>query len=159
MDAPPDDRVMAERHAHALAVPGAGSPDAVFPLAAASLRLRRKPGRPRNAPAATTSTGDNAGITPSRDRGNRADPDRAGVTLAPARSLHDRGITGDRARLLDVKSAGLYLAVSEWTIRDLVSAGRLPRVRLPLAGDRECRRLLVDVRDLDRLIEATKERA
>jgi hypothetical protein len=40
---------------------------------------------------------------------------------------------------------------------DLVAAGRLPRVRLPLDGDRACRRLLVDVRDLDHLIDASKE--
>ena len=75
---------------------------------------------------------------------------RARVPEASAR-------TPDGPRLLDVTRAGRYLGVSSWTIRDLVSAGRLPRVRLPLAGDRECRRLLVDVRDLDRLIEAAKE--
>ena len=61
-------------------------------------------------------------------------------------------------RLLDVVGAAKYLAVSVWTIRDLVSAGRLARVRLPLDGDKECRRLLLDARDLDRLIDSAKDR-
>ena len=61
------------------------------------------------------------------------------------------------ARLLDVDGAAAYYSVSAWTIRDLHAAGRLPRVRLPLLGDRECRRLLFDVRDLDKLIEQSKE--
>jgi hypothetical protein len=39
----------------------------------------------------------------------------------------------------------------------MVAAGRLPRVRLPLAGDGELRRILIDRADLDRLIEASKE--
>ena len=61
-------------------------------------------------------------------------------------------------RLLDVRSAAAYLSVSAWSIRALVESGRLPRVRLPLCGDGEMRRLLLDVRDLDRLIEASRER-
>jgi hypothetical protein len=61
-------------------------------------------------------------------------------------------------RLVDVAGAAAYLGgVSEWTVRDLVAAGRLPRVRLPLGGDREVKRLLFDVRDLDHLIESSKE--
>jgi excisionase family DNA binding protein len=60
-------------------------------------------------------------------------------------------------RLLDVDGAAGYLAVSPWTIRDMIAAGRLPRVRLPLAGDRDCRRLLIDREDLDRLIAQAKE--
>jgi hypothetical protein len=62
------------------------------------------------------------------------------------------------ARLVDVDGAAAYLGgVSTWTVRDLIASGRLPRVRLPLAGDREVRRLLIDVRDLDRLIDHGKE--
>ena len=61
-----------------------------------------------------------------------------------------------QARLLDVEDAAAYLGISSWTLRDLHAAGRLPRVRLPLAGDRECRRLLFDVRDLDQLVELSK---
>jgi hypothetical protein len=43
-------------------------------------------------------------------------------------------------------------------VRDLHAAGRLPRVKYQLAGDLECRRLLFDVRDLDQLIERSKDR-
>ena len=63
----------------------------------------------------------------------------------------------DGARLLDVAGAARYLSVSVWCVKDLLRAGRLPRVRLPLAGDRGVRRLLVDRADLDRLIESSKE--
>ena len=62
-------------------------------------------------------------------------------------------------RLLDVEGAAAYLSVSSWTVRDLHAAGKLSRVRLPLAGDRECRRLLFDRVDLDRLVERSKESA
>jgi hypothetical protein len=61
-------------------------------------------------------------------------------------------------RLLDVDGAAAYLAVSAWTIRDLDAGGHLPRVRLPLPGGKELRRLLYDRTDLDRLIERSKDR-
>jgi hypothetical protein len=61
-------------------------------------------------------------------------------------------------RVLDVDGSARYLSVSPWTIRDLYASGRLARVRLPLEGDRELRRLLFDVHDLDQLIEASKDR-
>jgi len=61
-------------------------------------------------------------------------------------------------RFLDVSGAAAYLAVSEWTIRDLDAAGHLPRVRLPLPGGKELRRLLFDRTDLDRLVERSKDR-
>jgi hypothetical protein len=60
-------------------------------------------------------------------------------------------------RLLDLDGAAAYLAVSPWTVRDLWTAGRLPRVRLPLAGDRQVRKLLFGRADLDRLIDEGKE--
>jgi hypothetical protein len=60
-------------------------------------------------------------------------------------------------RLLDVDGAAAYLAVSAWTIRDLDAGGHLPRVRLPLPGGKELRRLLYDRTDLDRLIERSKD--
>jgi hypothetical protein len=59
-------------------------------------------------------------------------------------------------RLLDVQSAADYLSVSVWTIRDLEAAGELPRVRLPLGGRSELRRLLFDRRDLDRLVDRSR---
>lgn len=60
-------------------------------------------------------------------------------------------------RLLDCHSAASYIGVSTWALRDLEAAGVLRRVRLPLAGDREVRRLLFDVRDLDRLVDGAKD--
>jgi len=65
-----------------------------------------------------------------------------------------------RARLLDLKSAGAYLGVSYWTMRDLVFAGVIPSVKIPCprTGDgRAIRRILVDRRDLDAFIEKNKE--
>jgi hypothetical protein len=62
-------------------------------------------------------------------------------------------------RLLDLDAAATYLGVSPWTVRDLEAAGVLPRVRVPLPGGRELRKLLFDKADLDRLIEAWKEAA
>jgi excisionase family DNA binding protein len=53
-------------------------------------------------------------------------------------------------RLLTLAEAAAYLGVSPWTVRDLQWKGRLPRVALS-------RKLLFDLVDLDRLIEATKE--
>lgn len=100
-----------------------------LPLATASQRLRGRPGRPRTrAPAA--SNPDPVGLAAVR-------------TLAP--------------RLVDLSGAAAYLGgVSPWTVRDLLSAGRLNRVRLPgLRGD--LRRVLLDVQDLDRLIASSKD--
>jgi excisionase family DNA binding protein len=120
-----------------------------LPLAAAALRLRKPGGRPRTsplpAPAMSTSSYA-AAITPPPTRMFTGVAGRAEATLAPGR------------RLLDVAEAATYLSVSPWTIKDLVAAGRLPRVRLPLGADRDLRRLLVDVRDLDALIDGSKER-
>jgi hypothetical protein len=59
-------------------------------------------------------------------------------------------------RLLDAESAATYLGVSTWTVRDLEAAGHLPRVRFPLPGGKDLRKLLYDRADLDRLIETSK---
>jgi hypothetical protein len=48
--------------------------------------------------------------------------------------------------------------VSEWTVRDLETAGALPRVKLSL-GARDVDRALFDRADLDRLIETSKVHA
>lgn len=110
------------------------------PLAAASQRLRRKPGRPRK-----TDSG-RVHATPQVDGGSN-DARRGGapapVTITP--------------RLLDLLATAAYLGVSPWTIRDLEAAGVLARVCVPLPGGRELRKLLFDKSDLDRLIEAWKE--
>jgi hypothetical protein len=60
-------------------------------------------------------------------------------------------------RLLDLSAAAFYLGVSPWTVRDLETAGVLPRVRVPLPGRGELRRVLFDKDDLDRLITAWKD--
>jgi hypothetical protein len=171
---------VAAKGSPAQAVAPTGTPPATalaLPLAAASLRLRGKPGRPRTHPLPATPGSYNAGIAAARDRVNTGDAGRAGATLTPARPVPRRGVAAPQViaplrgatdrreassgppRLLDVHSAAAYMSVSQWTIRDLVAAGRLSRVRLPLDDARDVRRLLLDVRDLDQLIEAAKERA
>jgi hypothetical protein len=117
------------------------------PLAAAQRRLG-KPGRPRKTPA-EASTGHTTGTPSAPTRMNTAAA--RGSTVQQASAL--------APRLLDVDGSARYLGVSPWTVRDLHASGRLPRVRLPLAGDKECRRLLFDVLDLDQLIEVSKDRA
>jgi excisionase family DNA binding protein len=70
---------------------------------------------------------------------------------------HSRGAPdSESCRLLDVHEAARYLNVSPWTIRDMVGAGSLRRVRLPLGSGRDLRRLLVDKRDLDELVARSK---
>jgi excisionase family DNA binding protein len=58
--------------------------------------------------------------------------------------------------LVSLQDAARYLGLSYWTVRDLVHAGTLRPVRLPLAGGRDLRRILLDRRDLDRLVEVSK---
>jgi hypothetical protein len=62
-------------------------------------------------------------------------------------------------RLLDLHGAAHYLSLSEWTVRDLETAGVLPRVRVPLPDHGELRKILFDRADLDRLIEEWKDRS
>lgn len=101
-------------------------------LAAASDRLREvpgfpgRPGRPRKSP------------------GEGPAPRDAPASVAVV------------SRLLDVETAAAYLGVSPWTVRDLEAAGTLARVRVPLPGGRELRKLLFDRADLDRLIDVWK---
>ena len=60
-------------------------------------------------------------------------------------------------RLLSLDTAAAYLSMSPWTIRDLEAQGVLPRVRVPLPGGRELRKLLFDKADLDRLVGVWKD--
>lgn len=62
-------------------------------------------------------------------------------------------------RLFDLDTTASYLSVSPWTVRDLEAAGVLPRVRVPMPGGGELRKLLFDRADLDRLIGAWKDAA
>jgi hypothetical protein len=104
------------------------------PLAEASERLRGVPGfpRPRGRPPA---------LPEKRQEGHVHN-------LEPA--------TGLSPRLLDVGGAARYLGMSPWTVRDLETAGVLRRVRVPLLGTRELRKVLFDRADLDRIIEIWK---
>jgi hypothetical protein len=72
-----------------------------------------------------------------------------------------RSIVAPRA--LNLQQAAHYLGVSYWTFRDYVLAGHIPVIDLPPLRPREgararqsLRRVLVDVRDLDRFIESRK---
>jgi excisionase family DNA binding protein len=81
-------------------------------------------------------------------------------TLAP-QPRAGAGRSGDAAdrqtaRLLSIQGAAAYLGLSPWTVRDLIDSGTIPRVRLPLGGARDLRRILVDRHDLDRLIANSK---
>lgn len=139
-------------------------------LHAAADRLRENPppgfprrvGRPRKhaAPAVTAPNGvaSSGSESPSvgtgwahpipRTRVNSGRGDGARAYEAPA-----------LPRLLDVRGAAAYLGVSTWTLRELVSRGVLPRVRVPLPASGELRKVLLDREDLDRLVEAWKDAA
>jgi len=92
-----------------------------------------------------------------------------------------QGLTSCVQRLLDLHAAAAYLGISYWMVRDFVANGTLPTVKLPTAridaGRRRngkpgprllvarddprlagatARRILIDVRDLDALIERSK---
>jgi len=115
-----------------------GTPSSL-PLAAASQRLRGRPGRPRKAP-------------PGPDVG------RANADASPNGASERRVVIGASVpRLLDLRATAAYLGVSEWTVRDLDAAGVLRRIRVPLANGGELRKLLFDRTDLDQLIEAWKD--
>src|SRR5262249_23323992 len=73
----------------------------------------------------------------------RVDSSGTGVHQTPAQPL--------LRRVLDVREAAAYLGLSVCTTRELISAGKVPRVRIA-----DMRRVLVDVRDLDQLIEFSK---
>ena len=71
-----------------------------------------------------------------------------------------RRTTAPGGRLMDLHTAAAYLGCSYWTLRDLVLAGHIPAVRIPSPRARDgrvMRRILIDSRDLDRLIERWKE--
>jgi excisionase family DNA binding protein len=61
-----------------------------------------------------------------------------------------KGSPGQARRLLTLKEAAALLGVSTASIRRLIGAGKLPAVRIQ-------RRIQIDTRDLDRLIEHFKE--
>jgi excisionase family DNA binding protein len=54
-----------------------------------------------------------------------------------------------RKRLYTINQAAEYLGRSPWAVRSMIWTGKLPAVR-------DGKRLLLDVHDLDRWIEASK---
>jgi hypothetical protein len=127
-----------------------------LPLAAASRRLRGRPGRPRkvvvnpemNSEAASTTA--HTGVPQTRalsKPSNRTSTSSPGVPAV----CPDLG-----PRLVDIRTAAKYLSIFTWSIRDLESAGALRRIRLPLAS-KDMRKLLFDRRDLDRLVDTAKD--
>ena len=60
-------------------------------------------------------------------------------------------------RLLTTTQAAAYLGISYWTVRHLIDSGKLRRVALPGKDGGPIRRVLLDVRDLDALIERAKD--
>lgn len=110
-----------------------------LPLAAASERLRRQPGRPRKAALAHVpgASAAEAGVA-----GRLRVDALASPAIAP--------------RLLDLRATARYLGVSPWTVRDLEAAGVLMRVCVPFLR-RDLRKLLFDRADLDQMIEAWKK--
>lgn len=58
---------------------------------------------------------------------------------------------GNKARLLGVKDAAAWLGISPWTLRERIWAGDVPFIRFP-----GCRKQLLDVRDLEKMIQDNK---
>ena len=54
-------------------------------------------------------------------------------------------------RLYTLKQAGAYIGLSHWRVRTLIDSGQLAYVRLG-------RRILIDLKDLDALIDSNKQR-
>lgn len=73
-------------------------------------------------------------------------------------------ITVHRARLVDKDAAAQFLSTSTDTIERLIQSGALPIVKLPVERAENgrgktgsSRRVLIDVKDLNTLIERSKE--
>lgn len=120
-------------------------------LANAARRLREappagfpgRPGRPRTRPPKP-----DAGHTP----GTQGPGAPVVARLSGGTPVISSGVPGPR--LLDVRQTATYLALSPWAIRSLDAAGALSpaRVRVPLPGGRELRKVLYDRQALDTLV-------
>jgi hypothetical protein len=78
--------------------------------------------------------------------------------------FHQTQDTTNGPRLRDKAAAAEYLSVSIDTVERLINTGKLPIVRLPVENRRESgtsagvsKRVLIDVCDLDRIIDESKE--
>jgi len=54
-------------------------------------------------------------------------------------------------RLYSIKEAAVYLGRTEWALREMIWAGKLPYVK-------DGKRILLDIRDMDEWIEQNKTR-
>jgi len=63
-------------------------------------------------------------------------------------------------RVLGLHEAAQYTGLSYWTLRELVLAGKIPRVLIPdpWQAGRSLRRILIDRHDLDKFIDSCKIR-
>ena len=117
---------------------------------------RGKPGRPRK--------GD-TGIFASSSSPIHGDGTVTGLSKHHAISTQNDGtavrqtVVPIAPRLLDLDAAAAYLSVSTWKIREMEAAGVIARVRIPLGGTVELRKLLFCRQELDQLVDRWKERA
>jgi len=73
------------------------------------------------------------------------------VNRGSAEGILDRTANGlPTPRLLDYKSAGVYVSLSYWSLRELVLNGEIPHLRFG-------KKILIDRQDLDAWIERHKE--
>ena len=54
-------------------------------------------------------------------------------------------------RLYSIKESAVYLGRSEWAIREMIWAGKIPCIK-------DGRRILLDIKDMDSWIEKNKDR-
>ena len=119
--------------------PSTGGQGVPLPLAAAAERLRGKPGRPKKCGHVSDIAAQQKGMDSGHNRGALA-------------------VSATVPRLLSLADAALYLGVSPWTIRDLITNGTLARVRVPFLNGKELRKVLLDREELVELIGAWKQR-
>ena len=131
-----------------------------LPLADASARLRGvpgfpgRPGRPPKRPRPESS----GPVGHVERHVRRPTADEVCEKSNPTGVRPQDGVTsgpkpGSEPRLVSVKIAADYLAVSPWTVRDLIASGTLPRVSLP-----GVRRVLVAMIDIEQLIVRSRTR-
>jgi hypothetical protein len=134
------------------------------PLARAAVYLRRRPGRPRKTPRPSS-------VEPAVCGRGEGVPSPGSVAApAPGAAIREAcgcavAVVSTPPRLLGLADAGKYLGLSPWLIRDLIAAGTLRPVTIPLPPDRRGRRqdgavrkVLLDREDLDALVSASKAR-
>ena len=117
-----------------------------LPLAAASARLRGRPGRPRKQSAGIDG-GHVMGTSRADTRINGRPPRGTVVQQASA----PRRREPIQPRLLSLRQTAEYLNLSLWTVRELEAAGTLHRIQLGAV-----RKLLFDRAALDQLIAASQ---